>query len=113
MAPTTILGQNTETTPGGRQQKRDGSPLKISEMLAVLEPVRYIERTSVHSPAAVLKAKKAIRKAFLNQIENKGFSLVEILSGCPVCWDMSSCDAIKWIQEQMVKTYPLGVLVDR
>ncbi|MCM8798225.1 MAG: thiamine pyrophosphate-dependent enzyme [Candidatus Omnitrophica bacterium] len=110
MAPTTILGQKTETTPWGRDAQRDGFPLKISEMLALLSGVVYVERTAVNNAKNVLLTKKAIKKAFLNQIENKGFSLVEILSPCPTYWRMSPVEAVKWIETEMVKYYPLGVI---
>lgn len=110
MAPTTILGQKTETTPWGRDAQRDGFPLKISEMLALLSGVVYVERTAVNNAKNVLLTKKAIKKAFLNQIENKGFSLVEILSPCPTYWHMSPVEAVKWIEREMVKYYPLGVI---
>lgn len=108
MAPTTIAGQKTATTPQGRDVKTSGYPLKISEMLAVLEPVKYIERVSISSPPNIVKAKKAIKQAFQNQINGMGFSLVEILSPCPTYWGMSPADALKWIDEVMTKEFPLG-----
>ncbi|MFN7171060.1 MAG: thiamine pyrophosphate-dependent enzyme [Candidatus Omnitrophota bacterium] len=110
MAPTTILGQKTETTPWGREPKSDGYPLKISEMLSLLPGVVYIERTAVNNAKNVLLTKRAIKKAFLNQIENKGFSLVEVLSSCPTYWHMSPVEAMKWIDTEMTKYYPLGVI---
>jgi len=110
MAPTTLLGQKTDTTPQGREASRDGFPLKVAEFLAVLSGVRYIERVAVDTPQNILKAKGAIKKAFLNQIENKGFSLVEILSACPTYWHMSPVEAVKWIGTEMIKQYPLGVI---
>ncbi|MGE4356946.1 MAG: thiamine pyrophosphate-dependent enzyme [Candidatus Omnitrophota bacterium] len=110
MAPTTVLGQKTATTPGGRDIKRDGFPLKISEMLSVLAGVVYVERVAVNNAKNILVAKKAIKKAFQNQIENRGFSLVEILSPCPTYWHMSPVEAVKWIDKEMVKYYPLGVI---
>lgn len=108
MAPTTLIGQKTQTSPAGRTIERDGYPLKISEMLAVLPGAKYIERTSVHSPKNINKAKAAIKKAFQNQIENVGFSLVEVLSPCPICWGVSPKDAIKRIEKEMIPYYPLG-----
>jgi 2-oxoglutarate ferredoxin oxidoreductase subunit beta len=112
MAPTTILGQNTTTSPGGRNEKRDGYPVKLSEMLAVSDGSVYIERTAVSTPAQILKTKKAIGKAFRYQVENKGFSLVEILSACPTNWKMSPVESFKWIDETMRLYFPLGVIKD-
>ena len=112
MAPTTILGQTTTTSPGGRKEKRDGYPVKLSEMLAISEGSAYIERTAVNSPANILKTKKAIAKAFRYQIENKGFSLVEVLSPCPTNWKMSPVESWKWIDEVMSLYFPLGVIKD-
>jgi len=108
MAPTTMLGQKTDTTPQGRESSRDGFPLKVSELLAILPGVRYVERVSVDTPKNILKAKKAIKQAFLNQIENKGFSLVEVLSACPTYWHMSPAESAQWIEREMTKYYPLG-----
>lgn len=110
MAPTTLIGQKTKTTPLGRDKVRDGYPLKISEMLALLDGVSYLERVSVHNPANVRAAKKAIKRAFLNQIENKGFSMVEILAMCPTALEVSIQGAIDWIENNIIKYYPLGVL---
>jgi len=108
MAPTTLLGQKTATTPLGRNAQREGYPLKISELLSQLQGVKYIERASFYSPQEVLKAKKAVKQAFQNQIEGTGFSLVEILSPCPTYWGMSPKKAMEWIREVMVKEFPLG-----
>ena len=108
MAPTTLLGQKTATTPQGREIKLHGYPLKISEMLSQLPAVKYIERVSLHSPQEILKAKKAIKQAFSNQMDNLGFSLVEILSACPTYWEMSPKKALDWIREVMTKEFPLG-----
>ncbi|MDP2940586.1 MAG: thiamine pyrophosphate-dependent enzyme [Candidatus Omnitrophota bacterium] len=110
MAPTTLLGQKTATTPFGRQMSNEGPPLKISEMLAALEAVKYVERTSTYSPQEVLKTKKAIKTAFQNQIEAKGFSLVEILSACPTYWNITPVESLDWIKNTMVKQFPLGKL---
>ena len=110
MAPTTLVGQKTQTTKKGRVVKTDGYPLKISEMIALLEGVAYVERTSVHSPKAVLNTKKAIKKAFENQINKKGLSMVEVLSMCPTYWALSPEEACKRIERDVVKAYPLGVL---
>jgi 2-oxoglutarate ferredoxin oxidoreductase subunit beta len=108
MAPTTLLGQITATTPQGRNAQLQGYPLKISEMLALLAGVKYIERTSLHSPQEAIKTKKAIKLAFENQINKVGFSLVEILSPCPTYWGLSPKEALDWIRDVMVKEYPLG-----
>jgi len=113
MAPTTMLNQKTSTTPRGRDQKRDGFPLKVCELLSVLPGVFYAERVSVHDPKNVLKTKKAIKKIFQNQIDNKGFSIVEVLSPCPTYWGLSSKESVKWIDKVMVKEYPLGVYTNR
>ena len=113
MAPTTMLNQKTSTTPRGRDQKRDGFPLKVCELLSVLPGVFYAERVSVHDPKNVLKTKKAIKKIFQNQIYNKGFSIVEVLSPCPTYWGLSSKESVKWIDKVMVKEYPLGVYTNR
>jgi 2-oxoglutarate ferredoxin oxidoreductase subunit beta len=112
MAPTTILGQSTTTSPGGRNERRDGYPLKLSEMLAISDGSAYIERTAVNSPANILKTKRAITKAFHYQLEKKGFSLVEVLSACPTNWKMSAVDSWKWIDEVMSLQFPLGVIKD-
>ena len=112
MAPTTILGQSTTTSPGGRQERRDGHPVKLSEMLAISDGSAYIERTAVSTPAHILKTKKAIAKAFRYQIENRGFSLVEILSACPTNWKMNPVESCRWIDEVMSHHFPLGVLKD-
>jgi len=109
MAPTTILGQVTATTPLGRDAKREGYPLKVCELLSSIEGVCYLERVSVSSPKNILKAKKAIKKAFENQIEGKGFSLVEVLSQCPTDWGKTPEESIKWIDDVLAKTFPLGI----
>ncbi|MFH1847823.1 MAG: thiamine pyrophosphate-dependent enzyme [Candidatus Omnitrophota bacterium] len=110
MAPTTLLKQVTTTSQSGRDPKAAGYPLKISEMLAVLPGVFYLERVSIHSPKEILKAKAAIKKALTAQIENKGFSMVEILSQCPTYWKMSPVKSLKRIREDMISYYPTGVL---
>jgi 2-oxoglutarate ferredoxin oxidoreductase subunit beta len=112
MAPTTLLSQKTTTTPYGRDLRIEGYPLKISEMLALTQGAAYIERTAVISPASIRKTKKAIRKAFQTQIDDLGFSLVEILSPCPVNWKMSSLEAWQWVDQEMTKEFPLGVIKD-
>jgi 2-oxoglutarate/2-oxoacid ferredoxin oxidoreductase subunit beta len=112
MAPTTIVGQVTTTSPGGRAPLRDGYPLDLSEMLAVAAGSVYIERTAVTSPKGIIRTKKAIRKAFETQIEDKGFSLVEVLSPCPTNWKMSPKESIRWVDEVMSKIFPPKVIKD-
>jgi len=109
MAPTTILKQRTSTTPLGRDQKRDGFPLKACELLSTLPGVLYAERVSVHSPPNILKAKKAMKRAFQNQIDGLGFSIVEVLSQCPVYLGLSPKEAVERVGKVMTKEYPLGV----
>ncbi len=108
MAPTTLLGQKTATTPLGREAKLQGYPLKISEMLAMLPAVKYVERVSLHSPQEVIKAKRAIKQAFQNQIDNLGFSLVEVLSPCPTYLGLSPKGALDWVKDTLAKEFPLG-----
>jgi 2-oxoglutarate ferredoxin oxidoreductase subunit beta len=112
MAPTTLLGQNSTTTPGGREERRDGSPIDLSEMIALTRGSVYIERTAVNSIRNIRKTKRAITKAFQVQIEGLGFSLVEILSPCPTNWKMSPLDACRRIDEEIVKTFPLKIIKD-
>ncbi|MDD5584379.1 MAG: thiamine pyrophosphate-dependent enzyme [Candidatus Omnitrophica bacterium] len=114
MAPTTLVGQKTATTPWGRNPSNgDGWPLKVSEILATLEGVAYAARTTITNPQNVLKTKKCIKKAFTNQIEKKGFSIVEVLSPCPTVWQKEPPQAMKWIEEEMTKVFPLGIIKDR
>ena len=112
MAPTTILKQRTSTTPFGRDAKRDGFPLRVCELLSVLEGVFYAERVSVDSPQNILKAKKAIKKAFRNQMEGLGFSIVEVLSQCPTYFGLSPEESVQWIRNNMTKEFPLGIFKD-
>ena len=112
MAPTTLLDQKTTTTPYGREPGIEGYPLRISEMVAMTEGAVYVERTAVNSPANIRKTKKAIKKAFQAQIDNLGFSLVEILSPCPTNWRMTPVESWKWVDTVMSKVFPLGVIKD-
>ncbi len=112
MAPTTLTGQVTTTSPGGRVPLRDGNPLDLSEMLALTDGSVYIERTSVSSPKGIIRTKKAIRKAFSIQMENRGFTLVEVLSPCPTNWKMTPVEAARWVDEVMSKRYPPKVIKD-
>jgi 2-oxoglutarate ferredoxin oxidoreductase subunit beta len=108
MAPTTLIGQKTTTTPDGRVPERAGYPIRVCEMLATLEGAAYIARVSVSSPKNVMQAKKAIKKAFETQIKGLGYSLVEVLSQCPTNWHMTPTESIKWVDEKMAAYYPLG-----
>lgn len=110
MAPTTLLKQVTTTSPAGRASGTEGYPVKMCEVLAVLPGTSYLERVSVHKPAAIIKTKKAIEKAFQHQLKGDGFSMVEVLSPCPTNWKMSTLDSCKWIEEVMSKEFPLGVV---
>lgn len=112
MAPTTLPRQKTTTTPYGRDSILEGHPLKISEMLALVKGTTYIERVAVSSPANIRKTKTAIKKAFQTQIDKLGFSVVEILSPCPVNWKMSPLEAWRWIDKEMSQEFPLGLIKD-
>lgn len=111
MAPTTLVGQVTTTTPFGRDAKYSGYPIRVSEMLATLEGPAYIERVSLHDIKNIKKAKAAVKKAFKVQIAGKGFSLVEILSTCPTNWGLNPVESLKRVENDMVPHYPLGVFV--
>lgn len=113
MAPTSLPGQVTQTSPYGRDVKTQGYPVKVSEMLSALDGPYYIERVAVNSVKNVKAAKKAILKAFKNQIEGKGFSLIEVVSSCPTNWGMTPQKALEWVEENMLPYYPLGVYKDR
>lgn len=111
MAPTTLLGQVTATTPHGRKAVGEGYPLQVSELLATLPGTIYIERCALSSASGVRKTKKAIKHAFKLQVDRaEGMSLVEVLSPCPTYWRMPPAQAMKWIEKEMVKTFPLGCL---
>lgn len=109
MAPTTLLGQKTTTTPKGRDKELAGYPVKMSEMLATMEGACYVARVSVHDAAHVIKAKRAIKEAFKVQMQGLGFAIVEVLSTCPTNWGLAPTEATKWLQENMIPQYPLGV----
>ena len=113
MAPTTITGQRTTTTPKGRDVLTTGYPLRVSELLSSIEGVSYIKRVAVDSYKNLLTARKAIEKAFRYQIDGKGFSLVEILSPCPTDWGMSPKAAADWVRTTLSHTYPLGLIKDK
>ena len=113
MAPTSLPGQVTQTSPYGRDTSHCGFPVRVSEMLAQLEGPEYIERVAVNNVKNIKNAKKAIEKAFRNQVEKKGFSLIEVVSTCPTNWGLTPTDALKWVDEKMLPYYPLGVYKDR
>jgi 2-oxoglutarate ferredoxin oxidoreductase subunit beta len=109
MAPTTLVGQRTTTSPYGRDQQLCGAPIRMAEMLATIEGSAYIQRTAVNNTANIIRTKKAIRKAFEAQMSGKGFSMIEILSNCPTNWGMSPVESMEWLEEKMIPYYPLGV----
>jgi 2-oxoglutarate ferredoxin oxidoreductase subunit beta len=108
MAPTTVVNMKTTTTPFGRDSNHIGYPVKLVEMLSVLDGVAYAARVSVHNPVEVKKAKKAIKRAFEVQQKKLGFALVEILSTCPTNWGLTPVESIKWLEENMLPYFPLG-----
>ncbi len=112
MAPTTLVGQVTETTPFGRDPLREGYPIKVAELLANLQGTKYIERVTVFNALHIIKAKKAIKKAFQNQVEGKGYSFIEVISHCPVDWGKTPQESVKWVEDVFLKTFPLGVIKD-
>ncbi len=112
MAPTTLPGQVTQTSPYGRDVETVGYPIKVCELLSNVDGAAYLERVAVNNPANVRKAKAAIKKAFQNQIDGKGFSLVEVVSTCPTNWGMTPVKALQWLEENMLPYYPLGVYKD-
>jgi 2-oxoglutarate ferredoxin oxidoreductase subunit beta len=109
MAPTTLIGQKTTTSPLGRDAKVSGNPIRVSEMLATLDGPALVERVSVHDVKHVMAAGKSIKKAFRYQIEGRGFTLIEVLSTCPTNWGMTPVEALKWVETDMMPHYPLGV----
>ena len=113
MAPTTLPNQVTQTSPYGRDVTVVGYPVRVCEMLSQVDGATYLERVAVNNVANIRKAKKAIMKAFKNQIEGKGFSLIEVLSTCPTNWGLSPKESLKWLNENMEKHYPLGVYKDK
>ena len=113
MAPTTLLGMKASTAPFGRKAEEHGYPMHMCEILDRLEAPVYLERTSCNNPTNVMKTKKAIKKAFQNQLDGKGFSMVEIVTGCPTNWGMDALQSLDYIEEKMLKEFPLGVIRDR
>ena len=113
MAPTTLLGQVTTTSPYGRDAKIQGNPVHVCEMLSTLDGTAYAERVAVDCPKNVMAAKRAIKKAFQNQLDKKGFSIVEVLSTCPTNWGLAPTEALEWLRQNMMPFYPLGVYKDK
>jgi len=113
MAPTTLPGQVTQTSPYGRDVKTAGSPMKVCEMLATLDGVTLAQRVSVDNVKNIAAAKKAIKKAFQNQIDGKGYSIIEVLSTCPTNWGITPVESLDWLRENMMPVYPLGVFKDK
>jgi 2-oxoglutarate/2-oxoacid ferredoxin oxidoreductase subunit beta len=109
MAPTTLLGQRTTTSPFGRKPEETGMPIRMSELLASLATPAYITRQSLLKPKHINKAKKAVKQAFEYQIENRCFSFVELISTCPTNWGMTPVEAVQWAEEKLLPYYPLGV----
>ena len=113
MAPTTLPGQVTQTSPYGRDTKTVGFPVKVCEMLSQVDGATYLERVTVNNVKNVKNAKKAIKKAFQNQLEGKGFSLIEVVSTCPTNWGLTPEKSLEWLEENMLPYYPLGVYKDK
>lgn len=113
MAPTTLIGMKASTAPFGRKAEEHGYPMHMCEILDKLTAPVYLERTSCNNPANVMKTKKAIKKAFMNQLEGKGFSMVEIVTSCPTNWGLDPLKALDYIEEKMLPEFPLGVIRDR
>ena len=113
MAPTTLPGQVTQTSPYGRDPKAVGLPVKVCELLSNVDGATYLERVAVNNVKNIKNAKKAIKKAFQNQLDGKGFSLVEVLSTCPTNWGMKPDKALEWLEENLIPYYPLGVYKDK
>jgi 2-oxoisovalerate ferredoxin oxidoreductase beta subunit len=112
MAPTTVVGQRTSTSPEGRAIVQEGFPLRVSELLATLEGPTYIERCALYDNKSRMRTRKAVRKALQNQVEGRGFSLIEVLSPCPTGWGLTPGEACEWIRDSLAKTFPLGVVKD-
>lgn len=113
MAPTTLPGQVTQTTPYGRDVATAGYPIRVCEMLSTLDGVAYAERVSADSVPNIRKAKAAIKKAFQAQLNKEGFSIVEVLSTCPTNWGVTPVEALQWVRDNMIPYYPLGVYKDK
>ncbi|HHV01518.1 MAG: thiamine pyrophosphate-dependent enzyme [Defluviitoga tunisiensis] len=113
MAPTTLLGMKTTTTPYGRNEKNEGYPLRVSEILKEIRGVAFLSRTKVSTPQDVIRTKKQIKKAFIAQLKGIGYGIVEVLSTCPTNWGLTPIESMKWLEENMVKEFPIGVFIDK
>jgi len=113
LAPTTLVGQHSTTSPKGRDAATEGHPLRVCEMLATLESPYYIERTAMDTAKNTVRTYKAIKKAFRYQVEGKGFTFVEVLSLCPTNWGMNTLESLDWVSGPMTDAFPLGVYRDR
>jgi 2-oxoglutarate ferredoxin oxidoreductase subunit beta len=113
LAPTTLIDQVTTTSPHGRDVAHYGHPIRVAELLEPLQGVKYLERVKITDVPSIIKTKKALKKAFLNQIKNIGFSMVEILCTCPANWRMESREALKWIETVVAQYYPIGIIKDQ
>ena len=112
LAPTTLVGQVATTAPKGRDPKLQGYPVNVCEMLSAIKGAKYLERTAVDTPANIIKAKRAIKKAFENQVNGVGFSMVEILAQCPTNWGSDAVKSLEFVQKDMMAQFPLGVFKD-
>ena len=112
LAPTTLEGQVTKTSPRGRMPEETGAPLKVPEMLAVCDQTKFLARCALNSPKNIRATKRALKKAFRYQLDGVGFSLVEILSPCPTYWGVEPLESLKWIEQKVIPRYPLGVIKD-
>ena len=112
MAPTTLVGQVTQTSPSGRRPDTAGYPVRMTEMLACLDGVVYLERVAVNNAKNINRAKKALRRAFEAQLAGRGFSLVEVLALCPTNWRLSPRDSVLWMEENLMAYFPLGLIKD-
>ena len=113
MAPTTLLGQATTTSPYGRNFNADGYPIRMAEMIATLEGVSYVARMALDTPANILKARKSVFKGFEMQLNNIGFAFVELLATCPTNWGMDSSEAVRRVREELIPYFPLGVFKEK
>ena len=113
MAPTSLPGQVTQTTPYGRDVNYSGYPVRVCEMLSTLDGVALAQRVTVDCPKNIIAAKKAIKKGFENQINKKGYSIIEVVSACPTQWGKTPAEALEWLRENMLPYYPLGVYKDK
>ena len=113
MAPTTLVGMKATTAPKGRDPKEHGYPMHMCELMNQLTAPYYLERTSCNTPANVAKTKAAIKKAFQNQLDGKGFSMVEIVTSCPTNWGLDPLESLDFLEQNMLKEFPLGVIRDR